>query len=69
MDGFKKLAGSSTFVLIAVVMAITAIVASQAPEFTWKDWVAQLDMYITGYVVKEAVRYGSAAYQNKGVAQ
>lgn len=61
----KKLLESSTFQLIVLVMIATAFVAAGDNDFTWKDWVGQLDTYITGYVLKEAVRYGAAAYGKK----
>lgn len=66
MKGFLKLIDSSTFILIVIVMAVTAVVAYYT-DFTWTAWVNQLNMYITGYVLKESVRYGAEAYKNKGI--
>jgi len=65
MEGIKKLWKSSTFQLILATMITTAFIAYGDNNFTWKDWVGQLDMYITTYVIKEAVKYGAAAYQAK----
>ena len=62
----KKLWDSSTFQLIVLILIITALIAYNSDEVTWKDFLDQLRYYLGGYVIKESVVYGSSAYKERG---